>query len=145
MSLGFVGEEGFITYYYTGESTITAPGEEDNVINESTTEVDSNLKAGTLLRNYDISYSTGLLKVTELPDTEKFIATIQPHGREVTYNGKVQDSIGIDSTTFAKADGTSLQGYTISAANDAFKGSGTEAGNYDVTQQKDIIIYDSEK
>ena len=144
LSLGFVGEEGFITYYYTGESTITAPGEEDNVINESTTEVDSNLKAGTLLRNYDISYSTGLLKVTELPDTEKFIATIQPHGREVTYNGKVQDSIGIDSTTFAKADGTSLQGYTISAANDAFKGSGTEAGNYDVTQQKDIIIYDSE-
>lgn len=144
LSLGFVGEEGFITYYYTGESTITAPGEEDNVINESTTEVDSNLKAGTLLRNYDISYSTGLLKVTELPDTEKFIATIQPHGREATYNGKVQDSIGIDSTTFAKADGTSLQGYTISAANDAFKGSGTEAGNYDVTQQKDIIIYDSE-
>lgn len=144
LSLGFVGEEGFITYYYTGESTITAPGEEDNVINESTTEVDSNLKAGTLLRNYDISYSTGLLKVTELPDTEKFIATIQPHGREATYNGKVQDSIGIDSTTFAKADGTSLQGYRISAANDAFKASGTEAGNYDVTQQKDIIIYDSE-
>ena len=143
-SLGFVGDEGFTTYYYTGESTITIPGTVNNVINESTTEVNSNLKAGTLLSNYDISYLSGTLEVTELPDEDKFIATIQPHGREVTYNGTVQESIGIDSTTFAKADGTGLQGYRISAANDAFKASGTEAGNYDVTQQKDIIIYDSE-
>lgn len=143
-SLGFVGDEGFTTYYYTGESTITTPGTVNNVINESTTEVNSNLKAGTLLSNYDISYLSGTLEVTELPDEDKFIATIQPHGREVTYNGTVQESIGIDSTTFAKADGTGLQGYRISAANDAFKASGTEAGNYDVTQQKDIIIYDSE-
>ena len=143
-SLGFVENEGFTTYYYTGESTITTPGTVNNVINESTTEVNSNLKAGTLLSNYDISYLSGTLEVTELPDEDKFIATIQPHGREVTYNGTVQESIGIDSTTFAKADGTGLQGYRISAANDAFKASGTEAGNYDVTQQKDIFIYDSE-
>lgn len=140
-SLGFVNDEGFITYYYTSESTITAPGNQANKIEESTTKVDSNLKPGTILRNYDLTFQDGMLTVTDRSDTEKYQVVITPNGNTTTYDGTEQSVSGIASSTFTTNTGAPLTGYTITQAT--FEAKGTDAGTYDVVQSGDIIIRDA--
>ncbi|MBM6765994.1 InlB B-repeat-containing protein, partial [Faecalicoccus pleomorphus] len=140
-SLGFVNDEGFITYYYTSESTITAPGEQLNQIEESTTKVDSNLKAGTILRNYDLTFQDGMLTITDRSDAEKYQVVITPNGNTTTYDGTEQSVSGIASSTFTTNTGAPLTGYTISQAT--FEAKGIDAGTYDVVQSGDIIIRDA--
>ena len=142
-SYGFVGDEGFINYYYTSDSQITAPGEQPNKIAVNSVKVDSNLKAGTLLKNYAITFEDGTLKITDREDADKYQLIITPNSSITTYDGKEQSVSGIQSSVFTTKEGTPLSGYTITGAT--FAASGTDAGTYSVKQTGELKILDADK
>ena len=137
-SLGFVGEEGFTTYYYTGESTITTPGHEVNVIDQALTL--QQIKSNTKATNYMFDWQNGTLSITDRPEGQKFKVTITPNSAEYTYDGTLKSVSGIKEQVFTDNTGKTLEGYTIDAT---FGASGTDAKTYDVVLTGNIVIRDA--
>ena len=134
-SLGFVENEGFTTYYYTGESTITTPGTVDNVIDQALTL--EQIKTNTKASNYSFDWQSGTLSVTDRPEGQKFNVTITPNSAEYTYDGTQKIVSGIKEEVFTDDTGKALEGYSIEATFGAY---GTDAGTYDVELTGDIVI-----
>lgn len=134
-SLGFVENEGFTTYYYTGESTITTPGTVDNVIDQALTL--EQIKTNTKASNYSFDWQSGTLSVTDRPEGQKFNVTITPNSAEYTYDGTQKIVSGIKVEVFTDDTGKALEGYSVEAK---FSASGTDAGTYGVELTGDIVI-----
>ena len=134
-SLGFVENEGFTTYYYTGESTITTPGTVDNVIDQALTL--EQIKTNTKASNYSFDWQSGTLSVTDRPEGQKFNVTITPNSAEYTYDGTQKIVSGIKEEVFTDDTGKALEGYSVEAK---FSASGTDAGTYGVELTGDIVI-----
>ena len=134
-SLGFVENEGFTTYYYTGESTITTPGTVDNVIDQALTL--EQIKTNTKASNYSFDWQSGTLSVTDRPEGQKFNVTITPNSAEYTYDGTQKSVSGIKEEVFTDDTGKALEGYSVEAK---FSASGTNADTYGVELTGDIVI-----
>ncbi len=134
-SLGFVENEGFTSYYYTGESTITTPGTVDNVIDQALTL--EQIKTNTKASNYSFDWQSGTLSVTDRPEGQKFNVTITPNSAEYTYDGTQKIVSGIKEEVFTDDTGKALEGYSVEAK---FSASGTNADTYGVELTGDIVI-----
>ena len=135
---GFVQNEGYEYFVYTSESSITAPNSQcKNVIDVDASQV---IKGTDLNTNYNVTYNSGTLSISNRPDTEKYLVTITPNSLTTTYNGTQQSVDGFIST-FTDKNQNPLNGFRVDGVT--FDAEGTDADTYKVEQTGTIKIVDT--
>ena len=115
------------TYSFTGSQKIVGSS-------ENTFECIPN--EGTNLDNYDIKTEFGTLTVTDR--SEKYQITLTPNSKSVTYDGTEKSVSGFETLEFQ------INGQTFYVSGVEASATGTDAGEYPVTESGQAVVTDVE-
>ena len=123
---GWVDGEG-ATYSFTGSQKIV--GSSENAFECIPNE-------GTNLDNYEITKQYGALSVTNR--SEKYQITLTPNSKSVTYDGTEKSVSGFETLEFQ------INGQTFYVSGVVASATGTDAGEYPVTESGQAVVTDVE-